>query len=87
MNFEEKILQQLERMDRKITMLHKMQKEAKVETWVKASVITGLTGWNNEKMRQARLNGHVKYKEQDGKFFYLLESLNHLFIKKYSCGI
>ncbi len=78
MSIEEKILQRLERMERQIRLL---RKEEKVETWVTAPIITGLTGWNSEGMRRARQNKWVKYKAEDGKFTYLLESLNSLFIK------
>lgn len=51
-------------------------------TWCKVSVITELTGWNNQQMYKARENGLVEYRKKNGGFEYLLESINPVFIKK-----
>jgi hypothetical protein len=71
------------RLERKID---KLIEKAYRPLWVKARVITGLTAWNNEKMRQARENGYVEYeerKEGDKKvFWYNLNSLDSRFIKQ-----
>lgn len=74
----EKLFDHVKRMDAKLTTL--LNREPKV-TWVRASVITELTGWNNEKMRKARENGYVKFKKEGG-YWYNLGSLNQVFIKK-----
>lgn len=76
------VLKRLDRLERKIDMLNELRRKP---IWVKASVITGLTKWNAEKMRQARERGYIKYEErtQDEKrsFFYDLNSLDDKFIK------
>lgn len=51
--------------------------------WVRVSVITELTGWNKEKMRQARDNNLIEWKTDDG-FWYDLNSLHPLLIKQSS---
>ena len=68
------------RIDSKLTVL---LNKAPKETWVRVSFITDLTGWEGEKMRQAREQGIIKYKRaQSGGFIYLLESLPEQFIIK-----
>jgi hypothetical protein len=74
----------IKRLERKIDMLIKKTYRP---LWVKATVITGLTGRNNQKMRQARQRGYIKWEERTeaGKitFWYDLHSLDELFIKNY----
>lgn len=67
------------RMDAKLTSL--LQKTNK-QTWVKVSWITDLTGWDGQKMRQAREDGLIIFRKNDKGFEYLLESLPEQFIKK-----
>lgn len=50
--------------------------------WVKARVITDLTGWDNQKMRQARNGGVVKWKKGKDGIWYDLNSLHPHLIKK-----
>lgn len=50
--------------------------------WVKARVITKLTGWDNQKMRQARNGGVVKWKKGKDGIWYDLNSLHPHLIKK-----
>jgi hypothetical protein len=74
--------QQLDRMERTLSVLRKeLMQEKKKETWVKAQVITELTGWDFNGMKKARENGYIQYKNTDG-FWYLLESLHPVHIKK-----
>lgn len=49
--------------------------------WVKATVITELTGWNSGKMLQARGNGSLVFKKEGNTYWYDLNQLNPLFIK------
>jgi len=67
---------QLKRIDSKLTALLQEKKKPAKETWVKVGIITSLTGWNNEGMRKARLNGLIDWKKTDSGFWYLLESLD-----------
>ena len=53
-------------------------------TWVKVSIVQELTGWDKFFLQKARENGLIKFKEEDGKFTYLLESIPEVFIKKAS---
>ena len=73
----DQLMKRLDRIDKKITfLLTKQMKET--QTWVKAPVITKLTGWNIQQMRAARKNNYVKFKKENG-MWYLLESLNENF--------
>jgi hypothetical protein len=74
--------QTIKRIDGKLSALLQEVKKPPVETWVKVSIIQSLTGWDKEGMRTARMNGLVKMKREKGEIFYLLESLNEIFIKK-----
>lgn len=77
MSVEEKI----DRLSAKIDRFLKVTKEK--EVWVSASWITGLTGWNPNRMRQARDQGIIQYRVNDnGGIEYLLGSLPEIFIKK-----
>jgi hypothetical protein len=79
----DKIDKAIERIERKLSMLMQEQKQKKSETWVKASVITKLTGWNFNGMKKARENGYVQYKEdKETGFWYLVESLNPVHLKQ-----
>lgn len=69
------------RMDHKLTALLNQPKK---ETWVRAGVITDLTGWTGKKLAEARKDKLVQVKEVGtgtGKYVYLIESLNPVFIK------
>ncbi len=70
---------QFERLNAKINTLLQASKK---ETWVGPSWITDLTGWNHEKMRQARDSKIIVFKDSPGGgYLYLLESLPAVFIK------
>lgn len=75
------IERRLERLERKIDLLLKEKGAAKA-TWVKASVIADLTGWDKEGLRKARNYGYVEHRKENGKFLYNLDSLNERMIKK-----
>ena len=74
---------ELQRLERKID---KLIEKAYRPLWVKASVVTGLTQWNAEGMRQARENGYIEYKTietgEKKEFWYNLNSLDSRFIKR-----
>lgn len=53
----------------------------KEETWVRVNWVMDLTGWNKEKMRQAREQGLVEFKEEGKSLLYKLESIHPLFLK------
>lgn len=54
----------------------------KRQTWVKASDIKRLTGWDKEKMRRNREAGLlIMRKHKERGIEYLLESVNPVFIK------
>jgi hypothetical protein len=53
------------------------------KTWVKVGWIVYLTGWNLNKMRQARDQGLIQFrKTKEGTYEYLLESIPEQFIIK-----
>lgn len=68
----------LDRIEKKLSVLLKQEAESSA-MWVKARVVTEITGWNNEKMRQARINGYIKYKDVKEGRFYDLNSLPEIF--------
>jgi hypothetical protein len=53
----------------------------RAETWVRVGWVTDLTGWNKEKLRQAREQGLVEFKEDGKSYLYKLESIHPLFLK------
>lgn len=53
----------------------------KQETWIKVSDVVRLTGWDKERLRRARLNGEIKFKDDNGRF-YLLESISTIHLKQ-----
>lgn len=67
----------LQRLERKIDRL--MNPKPK---WVKASIITELTGWDNQAMRRARVHDLISYKKDANGYWYDLNSLHQLLIKK-----
>lgn len=82
------IIQRLDKIEKKLRQLVEAQPRVR-KTWVPASVITELTGWDKEKMRWARVNGLIEFKNQKAdreskqkNYRYHLESLNPIFIKK-----
>lgn len=82
MNLEQEI-QELkkinQRIDGKLTAL--LNKPAK-QTWASVSFVTLLTGWSKEKMRQAREQNIITYREnKTGGYEYLLESIPTQFLK------
>lgn len=79
MDQSQAILKEIQALRRLVDTLLE-QKEKK--TWVKSTTITAVTGWNNEKMRQMRVNGVIKWKKTGNGFFYILESVPEIFLKK-----
>lgn len=72
-----------QRIDSKLTTL---LNRAPKETWVSVGFITDLTGWNGEKMRQAREQHIIEYRKGSCGYEYKLESLPSQFIIKKSTG-
>jgi hypothetical protein len=60
------------------------KKASQKETWISASFLQDLTGWNKSKMNQAREQKIITYRASTDKrgYEYLLESLNEKFILK-----
>lgn len=73
------VLQEIKKFNRNVEWLKK--KELKTN-WVKASVITDLTGWDKHSLWLARKNGYVKYKKDGSTFWYDPSSLTDIFLKK-----
>ena len=77
---EEELKQRLDRIDTKLSLLLQEKKKA-TTTWVKVSTVMALTGWNRYEMQRMRKFGIVQYKKDKGGFWYLLESINPIFVK------
>lgn len=74
------IKREFERLNKKLNAL--AAKETKA-TWVPPSWITDLTGWDKEKLRQARNANIIEFKASDGGgWLYKLESIPEQFINK-----
>lgn len=72
--------QQFELINKKLNALAAGQRK---ETWVGPGWVTDLTGWNNEKMRQAREGNLIEFKRSStGGYLYKLESIPEQFIIK-----
>jgi hypothetical protein len=77
---EAELKQQFELINKKLNALAAGQRK---ETWVGPGWVTDLTGWNNEKMRQARINKIIEFKRSaTGGYLYKLESIPEQFIIK-----
>lgn len=83
---EASLEKRLERMDNKLSNVLKELKKPTEEktTWVKASVITELTGWDKEKFRRMRNNGSIIQKRDEKGIWYSLESLHTVYYKKHT---
>ena len=68
-----------DRIDKKLSLL--LQQQKKSETWVKVSSVQELTGWNRDQLRRMRDHGVIVSKKNDKGIWYLLESINPLFLK------
>lgn len=77
---EPDIKREFERLHREIKALKAIETKT---TWVGPGWVTDLTGWNNEKLRQARDQKIIEYKRsQGGGYLYKLESIPEIFIKQ-----
>lgn len=80
------VLKQVSMLHRKVDLLNEQRQKPK---WVKSSIISNVTGWRQEKLRQAREKGYIKFetrKEVKGDkivnaFWYDLNSLDARFYK------
>lgn len=71
---------ELDRINKKLNALAAGHSKA---TWVSAGFITDLTGWDKEKLRQAREQKIVEVKRSTGGgWLYKLESIPDIFIKQ-----
>ena len=77
-----KLEARLDRIDKKLNALAAQQRDQPVH-WVGPSWVTDLTGWDREKLRQARDNNLVEFKRsKGGGYLYKLESIPEIFIKQ-----
>lgn len=77
---DQEIAQQFNRINAKLNKLMEAQKK---ETWVKVGFVTMLTGWDHEKIRQARDQEIIEWKIDPAKGrLYKLESIPEMFILK-----
>ena len=77
---DREIKQQFELINKKLNALAASQRK---ETWVPVGWITDLTGWDSEKMRQARESNIIEFKKNNtGGYLYKLESIPEIFIKQ-----
>jgi hypothetical protein len=62
--------------------LEKIARQVQEPCWVKAGFISEKTGWDHEKLRQARKQGIVVFEVRDGGFWYDIKSINPIFFLK-----
>lgn len=67
--------QRVAKLEAEITRLR-----GKQETWIKVSDVVRLTGWNKDRLRRARVNGEIKFKDDNGRC-YLYESISPIHLK------
>ena len=71
---------ELDRINKKLNALVAAPKKS---TWVGPGWITDLTGWDKEKLRQARNANIIEFKQSNGGgYLYKLESIPEIFINK-----
>lgn len=63
-------------------LLERLDKNSRPkQNWVSVSWITSITGWNGEKLRQAREQGIVQFRDKStGGYEYLLQSVPDQFL-------
>jgi hypothetical protein len=60
-----------------------MMEQQKKETLIKVTEVKKLTVWENkEQLRMARESGFIAMKKEQGKIFYIKESINPAYLKK-----
>ena len=72
---------QIREMKRKVDAIYQSQVKPRPYK-VRASVILELTGWTNERLRQARENGEIRFTTPDKSYRYDLNSLHPYMLKK-----
>lgn len=71
---------ELDRINKKLNALASAPKKS---TWVPPGWVTDITGWDKEKLRQARNANIIEFKQSDGGgYLYKLESIPEIFIKQ-----
>ncbi len=77
---DQEIKREFDRLHRELKALKAAKEKV---TWVPPGWVTDLTGWNNEKLRQAREQKIVECKRSEGGgWLYKLESIPEQFIKQ-----
>lgn len=77
---DQELKREFDRLHREIKALKQEQAKA---TWVSCGWITSITGWDHEKLRQARDQGIVEFKRAKGSgILYKLQSIPEQFIKQ-----
>jgi hypothetical protein len=71
----------LQRIEKSLRALLLSLKQDPKAIWVKVAFIQEVTGWNAERLRQARQQGIIKFKKISEGMFYDVNSL-HPFFKK-----
>ena len=80
MSLDPELKRAFEKLHRELKAIAASQKK---ETWVSPGFVTDLTGWNSEKLRQARVQKIVECKRSAGNgWLYKLESIPEQFIIK-----
>jgi hypothetical protein len=68
---------------RELRINNNLLRNSQTANWVKVSVIKQATGWDNERLRRARLNKEVVTKKDNNGIWYDLSSINPIhFINK-----
>jgi hypothetical protein len=62
--------------------LEKIVRQIEEPCWVKAGFVSEKTGWDHEKLRQARNQGIVVFQKRDTGFWYDIKSINPIFFIK-----
>lgn len=79
---DRELKQQFELINKKLNALAAQQRDQPAH-WVGPSWVTDLTGWDAEKLRQARENKLIEFKRsQGGGYLYKLESIPEIFLKQ-----
>lgn len=77
---DQDIKREFDRLHREIKSLKASHEKA---TWVSSSWVTEVTGWNKERLRMARQQKIIEYKDSPGGgYLYKLESIPEIFIKQ-----
>ena len=59
-----------------------LRQTTKIKSWVNGQTMTQITVWDDrDKLKKARVNGYVEFKQEGKSLLYNLDSIHQIFFK------